>query len=156
VPESTETGTPVVTAVAPRVMPRQRFSVDACGLLAAAETFHVHHPDQHVVFAGAITRWLHGEGFEWRDLGVDFFEALRELDVHAPALEMEATGVSMAVVASAAKQCTIHWADGGTEPLDVHVEPVRAALLQVLERDWQAYVRRIDEMVAAPPLEASV
>lgn len=83
-------------------------------------------------------------------------EALRELDVHAPALEIEATGVSMAVVASAAKQCTIHWADGGTEPLDVHVEPVRAALLQVLERDWQAYVRRIDGMVAAPPPEASV
>ena len=56
VPESTETGTPVITAVAPEVMPRQRFSVDACGLLAAADAFHVHHPNQHVVFAGAVTR----------------------------------------------------------------------------------------------------
>jgi hypothetical protein len=159
VPESTETGPPVITAVAPAVLPREQFSVDTRGMLAAADAFHVHHPCQRVVFAGAVTRWLHGKGFEWTDLGVDFFQPLRELDEHALALAIDVTPLAMAVVGSAASHCTIHWADGGYEPIDRHVEPVRAALLQVLECDWPAYVRPIAgtaASAAAPPPEASL
>jgi hypothetical protein len=111
------------------------------------------------VFAGAVTRWLHGKGFEWNDLGVDFFEALRELDEHALALEIDVTPLAMAVVGSAANHCTIHSADGGSEPIDRHVEPVRGALLQVLVCDWPAGVRLIAgtaASAAAPPPEASL
>jgi hypothetical protein len=119
VPESTETGPPVITAVAPAVLPREQFSVDTRGMLAVADAFHVHHPCQRVVFAGAVTRWLHGKGFEWTDLGVDFFQALRELDEHALALAIDVIPLAMAVVGSAASHCTIHWADGATSRLIV-------------------------------------
>jgi hypothetical protein len=90
----------VITAVAPEVLPGERFSAETRGLLAAADALHVHHPGRRVVFAAAVTRWLHGKGFEWNDLDVEFFEALRELDEHAPALEIEATQLSMSVVAA--------------------------------------------------------
>ena len=83
VPESTDTGPPEITAVAPEVLPRELLSTDTEGLLAAADAFHAHHPDQRVVFASAVTRWLHDRGLAWRDLGVDFFEALHELDERA-------------------------------------------------------------------------
>jgi hypothetical protein len=159
VPESTETGPPEITAVAPEVLPRELLSTDTEGLLATVEAFHAHHPDQRVVFAAAVTRWLHEQGFEWRDLGVAFFGALRELDERAPALLIEATQLSMAVVASTAKECTIHWSEGGTEPLDRHREPVRSALLQALKRDWPDYIRSVARTAApsaASPPEASL
>jgi hypothetical protein len=148
VPESTETGPPEVAAVAPEMLRPERFSTDTQGLLVAADSFHAHHLDQRVVFAGALTRWVHAEGLAWHDLDVDFFEALSDLEEHAPALLIEATQVTMGVVADAAKECTIWYADGGSEPLDRHVEPVRTALLQALVRDWPPYVRCIAVTVA--------
>lgn len=121
------------------MLPRERFSSDTQGLLAAADSFHAHHPDQRVVFAAAVTRWLHGQGFEWRDLDVDFFAALCDLDERAPALLIEAAQLTIGVVANAATQCTVRYADGGSEPLDRHVEPVRTALLQALVRNWPVH-----------------
>ena len=59
------------------------------------------------LFVAAVTRWLHVEhGVSWTDLDVDFFEALAELDTHAPALLIEASPIARAVVATAA--ITLH------------------------------------------------
>lgn len=97
-----------------------------------------------MVFAAAVTRWLHvDKGITWHELDVDFDEALGDLDAHAPALLIEASPVAMAVVANAALHLDVFIVGGGVEDVDRHTEPVRAAIQAAFERDWPAYIRRV-------------
>ena len=101
--EATETGPAEITATAPEILDRPRFTRDARVLLAAADAYHDVHPHERVVFAAAITRWLRlSQGIRWPDLDIDFYEALADLDAHAPALLITASPVAMAVVGNAA------------------------------------------------------
>jgi hypothetical protein len=142
--EDVETGPAEVTAIAPEVLPRPRFTRDATVVLAAADAYHDAHPYDRVVFLGAVTRWLHASrGIRWADLDVDLAAALADLDLHAPALLIEASSVTMAVVANAATHLDILWPDGRMESGDQHNESVRAAIQAVLERDWPDYIKRV-------------
>ena len=142
--DSVETRPDEITAVAPEVLQRSLFGHDAQVVLAAADSYHGHHPQERVVFAAAVTRWLHVEhGRCWHDLDIDFYEALEDLDAHAPALLVESSSVARAVVANAAMHLDIVIVGGGVENADVHTEPVREAIQGALERDWQQYIRRI-------------
>jgi hypothetical protein len=135
-----------VTAVAPGILPRPAFSPDAQMMLAAADVYHADNPTERVVFAAAITRWLHVEyGLRWADIDVDFFDALSDLDAHAPALLIEASPIAPAIVANAALSLEIRVITD--EPLDSELptEPVRAALTEALVRDWPPYIRAVVE-----------
>jgi hypothetical protein len=142
--EATETGPMEITATAPGILDRPPFTRDARVLLAAADAYHAAHPQQRVVFAAAVTRWLHVEKcITWHELDMDFDEALADLDSHAPALLIEASPIAMAVVANAALHLDIFIVCGGVEDADKHTEPVRAAIQAALERDWPAYIRSV-------------
>jgi hypothetical protein len=81
------------------------------------QRYHVTHPDQRIVYVGELTRWLSQWGFEWHDVKVDVFEAMRDLD-HAPQLLIEASPITMAVVGNSSDKSEIVYADGGVEPDD--------------------------------------
>ena len=134
-----------VTAIAPETLQRSKFTRDAQILLAAAEWYHDRHPTERVVFAAAITRWLHVEhSRNWDDLDVDFYSALDDLDLHAPALLIQASPIARAIVANAAMHLQIMFVgDTAVETADVHTEPVREAIRTALERDWRPYISRI-------------
>ncbi len=133
-----------VIAIAPETVVRHQLSPSARTLLAAADMYHDHHRTERVVFVAAVTRWLHVEhGVSWTDLDVDFFEALAALDAHAPALLIEASPIARAIVANAA--INLHFLvdpDDRCES-EIPTEPVRAALVEALERDWAAYARAL-------------
>ncbi len=57
--ESPENRPNEITTTAPEILDRPRFSQDAQVLLAAADAYHAVHPHHRVVFAAAVTRWLH-------------------------------------------------------------------------------------------------
>lgn len=132
-----------ITAVAPEVLNLERFSPNACAFLAAVEGFRVANPQQRVVFAAAVTRWLdRAMGTPWGKLGIDFFDALAELDHHAPALLIEASPIALAVVSSAADHLSLA-SGNGIEDGASHIDPCRAAILDTLERDWPGYIRSV-------------
>jgi hypothetical protein len=142
--EDVETGPAEVTAIAPEVLPRPGFTRDARVVLAAADAYHDANPRYRVVFLGSVTRWLHtSRGIRWADLDVDLDDALADLDLHSPALLIEAASVTTAVVANAATHLDLVWPDGRIESGDEHTEPVRAAIQAVLERDWSEYINRV-------------
>jgi hypothetical protein len=143
VPESTEVGVAEVAAVAPEAMPRKLLGADGRGLLDQAQRYQETRQGARVVFLGELTRWLNERGIAWGDLDVDIFEAMRDLDEHAPHLLIDASPLTMTVVVNSAEDATIHYNDGGAESINRHVEPVRAAILEVLERDWPAWVRSV-------------
>jgi hypothetical protein len=143
VPQSTEEGAAEVAAVAPEATPRRLLGADARALLAQAEHYHELHPQQRIVFVAEITRWLDGWGDIWTDVEVHLYEALHDLDEHAPALLVEVSPIMLAVVANTAREASLNYTDGSVEPIDRHVEPARAAVLKVLERDWPAWVRSV-------------
>ena len=135
-----------VSAVAPEVLPRGPFNSDAQMLLAAADAYHADYPRQRVVFAAAITRWLFVVyGTRWVDIDVDFFDALSDLDAHAPALLIEVSPVARAIVANASLNFELRVV--ADEPLGpaLPTEPVRDALTETLVRDWPPYIRAIVE-----------
>lgn len=130
-----------ITAVAPEILQRSLFGHDAQVVLAAADSYHGHRPRERVVFAAAVTRWLHVEHDRcWEDLDIDFYEALEDLDAHAPALLIESSSVARAVVANAALHLELLVVGGGIEDGDFHTEPVREAIQCALERDWERYI----------------
>lgn len=132
-----------ITATAPCVVDRPRFSRDTQLFLAAVDAYHATHPGERVVFAAEVTRWLDRDhGRSWADLEVDFYEALAELDVYAPELLIQASPIARAVVANAADHLTIYMPDR-IEDAAAHTEPCRAAILDALERDWPAYIRSV-------------
>lgn len=146
--EATERGSDEITAIAPGILDRSRFTADTQILLAAADAYRADHPDQRVVFAAAVTRWLHVErGIHWADLDCDFYDALLDLDRHAPALLIEAAPITRAIVANAALRLELVVVGEGPVR-DLPTEPVRAAILEVLERDWPPY---ISELLASRP-----
>ena len=71
------------------------------------------------------------------------YEALEDLDAHAPALLIESSAVARAVVANAAMHLELLIVGGGIEDGDFHTEPVREAIRGALERDWENYIRQI-------------
>jgi hypothetical protein len=130
-----------ITTTAPEILDRPRFSRDAQVLLAAADAYHAVHPHHRVVFAAAVTRWLHVDrGLNWEDFGIDFYEALADLDAHTPQLLIEASPIARAVVGNAAVHLTIFLVGESAPITDIPTKPVRAAILEVLERDWPPYV----------------
>ena len=130
-----------ITTTAPEILDRPRFSHDAQVLLAAADAYHAAHPHHRVVFAAAVTRWLHVDrGRKWDDLDIDFYDALADLDAHAPQLLIEASSIARAVVGNAAVELTIFMVGESAPITDIPTEPVRAAILEALERDWPAYI----------------
>lgn len=142
--EATEDGPDEITATAPEVLDRPRFSRDAQVLVAAADAYRDVHPHQRVVFAAAVTRWLHVDrGLTWDDLGIDFYDALLNLDAHAPALLIEASPIAMAIVANSAIHFEIFAVGEPGPPQEIPTEPVRAAILEALERDWPPYITRV-------------
>jgi hypothetical protein len=139
--EATETGSNEITTTAPEILDRPRFSRDAQVLLAAADAYYDAHPQHRVVFAAAVTRWLYVDrGPSWDDLDIDFYDALLDLDAHTPQLLIEASPIARAVVANAAIDLTIFMAGELTPIMDIPTEPVRAAILEALERDWPSYI----------------
>ena len=130
-----------ITTTAPEILDRPRFSRDAQVLLAAADAYHDTQPHHRVVFAAAVTRWLHvNRGFTWDDLDIDFYDALVDLDDHTPQLLIEASPIARAVVANAAIELTIFMVGESAPITDIPTEPVRAAILEALERDWPPYI----------------
>jgi hypothetical protein len=94
-----------------------------------------------VVFAAAVTRWLHVDrGLNWEDFDIDFYEALADLDAHTPQLLIEASPIARGVVGNAADELTIFMVGESAPITDIPTEPVRAAILEVLERDWPPYI----------------
>jgi hypothetical protein len=143
VPESTEEGAAEVAAVAPEATPRQLLGADGRALLVQVDRYHELHPHQRIVFVSELTGWLDGWGYAWTDVDVHLYEALRDLDEHAPGLLIEASPVTLAVVANTAREAWLKYTDGAVERVDELVEAVRAAVLEVLERDWPAWVRSV-------------
>jgi hypothetical protein len=130
-----------ITTTAPEILDRPRFSHDAQVLLAAADAYHAVHPHHRVVFAAAVTRWLHlGRGLSWDDFDIDFYEALADLDAHTPQLLIEASPIARAVVGNGALELTIFMVGESAPITDIPTEPVRAAILEALERDWPPYI----------------
>lgn len=70
----------------------------------------------------------------------DFYDALLDLDQHSPALLIESSPIARAIVANAALHLEILVVGPPGPSRDIPTEPVRAALLDVLERDWPAYI----------------
>jgi hypothetical protein len=133
-----------ITAVAPEILHRSLFGTDAQTLLAAADAYHDRHQYERVVFAAAVTRWLSEEHqIGWDDLDIDFYEALADLDAHAPALMIEASPVARAIVANAATRLELFIVGEAVQDADVHTDPSRAAILGALVRDWAPYINRI-------------
>jgi hypothetical protein len=130
-----------ITTTAPEILHRPRFTRDAQVLLAAADAYHAVHPHHRVVFAAAVTRWLHVDrGLNWEDFDIDFYEALADLDAHTPQLLIEASPIARAVVGNAALELTIFMVGESAPITDIPTEPVRAAILEALERDWPPYI----------------
>ena len=79
------------------------------------------------------------------DIDVDFFDALTDLDAHAPALLIEVSPVARAIVANASLNFELRVVTD--EPLGpaLPTEPVRDALTEALVRDWPPYIRAIVE-----------
>lgn len=139
--ESTETSPDEITTTAPEILDRPRFSRDAQVLLAAADAYQDAHPQHRVVFAAAVTRWLHVDrGLSWDDLDIDFYDALLDLDAYSPQLLIEASPIARAVVANAAIDLTIFVVGESAPIADIPTEPVRAAIVEALERDWPTYI----------------
>ncbi len=139
--ESTENRPSEITTTAPEILDRPRFSRDAQVLLAAADAYHAVHPHHRVVFAAAVTRWLHVDrGRTWDDLDIDFYDALADLDAHTPQLLIEASSIARAVVGNTAVELTIFMVGESAPITDIPTEPVRAAILEALERDWPPYI----------------
>lgn len=139
--EATENGSNEITAIAPEILDRPQVSLDARVLLAAADAYHDAHRHHRVVFAAAVTRWLHVDrDLTWDDLDIDFYEALLDLDAHAPQLLIEASPIARAVVANAAINLEIRVVGEPAPITDIPTEPVRAAILEALERDWPSYI----------------
>jgi hypothetical protein len=135
-----------IVAVAPDVLSRNAFNSDARILLAAADAYHADYPKQRVAFAAAITRWLFVVyGTRWADIDVDFFDALSDLDAHAPALLIQVSPVARAIVANASLNLELRVVTD--EPLgpELPTEPVRDALTEALVRDWPPYIRAVVE-----------
>ena len=133
-----------VTVIAPEILQRSAFTRDAQILLAAADWYHERHATERVIFAAAITRWLHVEYEQsWPGLDVDFDDALDDLDHHAPALLIQASPIARAIVANAAIHLEIMFVgESSIQTADDHTEPVRKAILGSLRRDWAPYIRR--------------
>lgn len=139
--EETERGSNEITAIAPEILDRPRFTRDAQVVLAAADAYHSAHSHERVVFAGAVTRWLHVErDLRWDDLDADFYDALIDLDQHSPALLIEASPIARAIVANAALHLEILLVGPPGPSRVIPTEPVRAAILDALERDWPPYI----------------
>ena len=142
--EATETGPAEITVTAPEILDRQRFTHDAQILLAVADTYHGEHPKERVVFAAALTRWLHvSRGLGWSGLNIDFYDALADLDAHAPALLIQASPLTMAIVGNAAVRLELATVGGAVTNAAAYDEPVQAAIAAALERDWPEYSRRL-------------
>jgi hypothetical protein len=62
VPEGTETGTPVITAVAPEVLPRSGSASMPAVCSPLPPSSPPPRPARRV--RGAVTRWLHSKGLE--------------------------------------------------------------------------------------------
>jgi len=139
--EEAKNGSNEITATAPEILDRPRFNRDAQVLLAAADAYHATHPQHRVVFAAAVTRWLCVDrDLTWVDLDINFYEALLNLDAHSPQLLIEASPIAMGIVANSAVHLEI-FAVGEPAPItDIPTEPVRAAILEALERDWPSYI----------------
>ena len=139
--DETEDGANEITTTSPEILDRPRFSRNAQRLLATVDAYHDTHPRHRVVFAAAVTRWLKVDrDLTWDDLRIDFYDALLDLDKNTPQLMIEASPIARAVVANAAIDLEI-WIVGEPDPItDIPTEPVRAAILEALERDWPAYI----------------
>ena len=73
-----------------------------------------------------------------------------DLDAHTPQLLIEASPIARAVVANAAVELAI-WIVGESAPItDIPTEPVRAAILEALERDWPPYITDVLARQAEP------
>ncbi len=141
---ASDDGPPEVAAIAPTVIDRSDYSSDVRALLTEVGRFHDTRPDRRVVFSGELTVWLHRQGRTWASMHVDLYEAFDELVLSTPTLLIQVNSIALGVVCDTALQeSTIYLPDGRTESLSVHTEPVRAALTDVLLRDWPPFIRSL-------------
>jgi hypothetical protein len=102
-------------------------------VLAASDAYRDAHPDHGVVFLASVTRWLtKRHDLTWCDLSVDLDEALTDLRQTATAVTLDASPLAAVIVATGG--------NGNDPSIAAHLEPVRAAIAEVL-RNQGATIR---------------
>jgi hypothetical protein len=126
-------------AVAPRLILRDTVSTDAYQVLGCADLYARKH-GLRVVFFSDLTRMFNEAGTSWRQLGVDWASALRELtDGQFPAMYlMFSVGAHLAICSPFGPEQS---AARAVATADYERELVRNAVAARLARDWSAYMR---------------
>ena len=131
-------------AVAPATVPRSVMPPDAARILDYAEDY-ARERSIRVVFFSDLTRWLSQLGTSWVDERIDWYDALDTIR-ETPILK-----VYLAVnrrtyrhLCDTARRHIVTYLDGTTEVLTAgEREEVRAAMLDLLEREWPGYVAAV-------------
>ena len=133
VPEYTEiTGECHVIAVAPEEL-IEHVSPDAVQFLTVANDFHYRHPDEQIVFAAELTRWIADDGMTWRDMQVDFFAVLDELTEHEDGVVLEVSPLVLHCVADASRRGREANGSDRTGQLSAEAAHVRSVLARALD-----------------------
>lgn len=141
-PEEAEDMAEAAYALAPVTVPRSLVPPGLAAILDYAETY-ADRRGLRVVFFSDLTRWLYELGTSWPAQDIDWMEA------HDVAVELPILGLYLTVSHRAylhlcdatLRGVTLHKLDGTTEtPPPSEREDVRAALVDILARDWPDYV----------------
>lgn len=102
------------------------------------------HPHQRLVWFADVTRWLEWErGFTWADVGVDWEQALAELEqLRVLSMYLQISLRAYQHLINTAKVFELHYLDGSSEILtDEERELVRSQLTDKLDVVWPQYIR---------------
>ena len=137
-------------AVAAGLIPRGTVSMDAYQVLGCADLYARKH-GLRVVFFSDLTRMFNEAGTSWRQLGVDWEGALRELqDGQFPAMFLTISAPAYLVICDPTGRA-VPMAAGTEERTDDERELLRRAIAPRLARDWPAYTQSA-AAVARPKL----
>lgn len=98
-------------------------------------------PESKVIFAGEVTRWLDGQGKQWSDTPVHFFEALEDLMRFCTRMFLSVSDVAYDMVAGmSAHESFMHYSDGTSENVTGRREELREKVEEVLMRDYPPFI----------------
>ncbi len=130
-------------AVAPGMIPRELVSRDSYQVLGCADLYARKHAER-VIFFSDLTRMFTAAGTSWAELGVDWENALQELQTGSfPALFLTISGRAYLFICNPATQLLVIGPAAAEDSADAERELVRQAITRQLTADWRPYMQGI-------------
>ena len=132
-------------ATAPGMIPRETLSRDAFQILGCADLYARKHGPR-VVFFSDLTRMFTTAGTSWAQLGVDWENALREIeDGPFPRLFLTISERAHLFICDPATDTVLAGPGGVQEAAEAERRLVRKAITGKLADDWPPYMQQIIE-----------